>query len=291
MKYLYNWLREYFAFSNTEMRGVFVLTLLAFMLLLAPYIYKPWLRKEYHHLQSDQKILDSLVMMIKAQSVIQSNFIEGDITLFAFNPNSAEQSTFELLGIPPTIAERIMNYREKGGIFRKKSDLLKIYGFPKEVYQTIESYIELPADYIKPEKTLQKADIQPFDINLADSIQLVQLRGIGSVLSTRIIKFRNALGGFYSATQLAEVYGIDDEALEQLNKYSFIADHFIPQKLNLNTLDFKELNKHPYISYELTKAILNHRRTYGPFSSVDDLKEVHLMDGPTFAKLSPYVTI
>lgn len=241
-------------------------------------------------MHSDQKVLESLVMAIETQTTTQGAPKKGSHTLFAFDPNTADQPTLELLGIPSAIAERVIKYRERGGVFRKKRDLLKIYDFPEETYLLVEGYIELPEDVMSSKKVIPTATIQPFDINLADSIQLTQLRGIGSVLSTRIIKFRNVLGGFYSLTQLKEVYGISDEALEALHKYAFVSQNFAPVKLNLNTIDVKTLSKHPYISYDLAKAIVHHRKTYGSFSALEDLKEVHLIDDTILDKLLPYVT-
>lgn len=291
MKHLYHWLLDYFAFSRTEMRGVLLLTLLGSVLFLSPFVYKPWFKKEYHHELSDQKMLETLVMTVEAQGITQADAEKESYTLFAFDPNSADQSSLILLGIPGAVAEKIIRYREKGGVFRKKRDLLKIYGFPEELFQRIAAYIDLPREITSSRKLRTVTTIQPFDINLADSIQLVQLRGIGSVLSTRIIKFRSALGGFYSLIQLQEVYGISDEALEALNTYTFVSQNFTPAKLNLNTADVRVLGKHPYISYDMAKAIVHHRKTYGAFSKLQDLKEVHLIDDNTFAKLLPYVTI
>lgn len=291
MKHLYHWLFNYFAFSHTEMRGVFVLTLLGMVLLLSPFLYKPWLKKEYHHLPSDEKKLESMIMVLERQAEREATVDKAEHKLFSFNPNTADQATLELLGIPAAMAERIVRYRDKGGVFRKKSDLLKIYGFPKPLYSTVEQYIKLPEDNRSANKTLQPIKIQPFDVNVADSIQLAQLRGIGSVLSARIIKFRNALGGFHSLVQLREVYGLSDEGLEQLEKYAFIATTFIPKKIDLNTIDIRELSRHPYISYDLAKTIVSHRKTYGPFSSIEDLKEVYRMDDNIFVRLLPYVMI
>jgi len=49
------------------------------------------------------------------------------------------------------------------------------------------------------------------DINTSDSSALVTLPGIGPVLSMRIIRYRNLLGGFWSVNQLKEIYGLPEE--------------------------------------------------------------------------------
>ena len=46
-------------------------------------------------------------------------------------------------------------------------------------------------------------------LNSSSRIQLQEVRGIGPVLSDRIIKYKLKLGGFYKIDQINEIYGID----------------------------------------------------------------------------------
>lgn len=131
----------------------------------------------------------------------------------------------------------------------------------------------------------------PFDINSADTTLLKKIYGIGPVLSERIVKFRDKLGGFYTTDQLYEVYGLDSSVVSRLLKRCFISDTFQVQKIHLNTSSFKEVNTHPYISYEQTKAILNYRRKHDAFNRVDDLKTYELLDSTTYQKALPYLAL
>ncbi|MEZ4907726.1 MAG: helix-hairpin-helix domain-containing protein [Saprospiraceae bacterium] len=54
------------------------------------------------------------------------------------------------------------------------------------------------------------------DINFCDEAELQKLNGIGEVLSARIIKYRNLLGGFVTIDQLKEIYGLSDETYESI---------------------------------------------------------------------------
>ena len=56
--------------------------------------------------------------------------------------------------------------------------------------------------------------------------------------------------------------------------------------MNLNEVSFKELNKHPYISYDLTKAILNLKKNLGTFKTVDDIKQIDLVTDELYNKLA-----
>jgi DNA uptake protein ComE-like DNA-binding protein len=127
------------------------------------------------------------------------------------------------------------------------------------------------------------------DINAADSLALLDIKGIGPAFASRIIKYRNLLGGFVKKEQLLEVYGFDAE------RYDEVKDHVKIGKghtvLNLNDVSFKELNKHPYVSYDLTKAIFNLKKKLGTFKAVDDIKQIDLVTDELYNKLAPYLTV
>jgi DNA uptake protein ComE-like DNA-binding protein len=126
------------------------------------------------------------------------------------------------------------------------------------------------------------------DINMADSTQLLTIKGIGPAFAGRIVKYRKMLGGFTKKEQLLEVYGFDKE------RYDGIAGQITlsggVKKLNLNTEVFKELSSHPYIKYDLTKAIFKLRKKQGPFKSIDDIKQIDLVTDELYNKLAPYLS-
>lgn len=137
----------------------------------------------------------------------------------------------------------------------------------------------------------KKRDFKPIDINVADSIELKSIRGIGSVLSSRIIKYRNWLGGFKSKNQLKEVYGLNDSLLLALDTLVFVSPDYKPQLLDINNLSAAELKRHPYISYNIAKALDAYKFQHGSISSIDDLRKVKLMDSITLQKLLPYLNL
>lgn len=306
-------IRDYFGFSRTETRGLFfLLSLVSIAIYLTIYFEKTTF-ETYQKNETDAVILDSLMSQLASTEYLISNHNEEPVierSLFLFDPNQASLENFLLLGIDEKMANRIVNYRNKGGKFYQADDLLKIYGFPKPLYDELKPYIHLPGKTKKAtanmarektpsasveiEKTLPKSikkEKISFDINEADSLQLSTLRGIGPVLSSRIVKYRDQLGGFHSKAQWKEIYKISDLALESLAEYAYISEEFKPQSIKINEADFKTLLKHPYIEYELAKAIMNHRRIYGNFSSPQQLKEVYHMKEELLVKLLPYIVI
>ena len=134
-----------------------------------------------------------------------------------------------------------------------------------------------------------KNSLLPFDINLADTSELKKIRGIGSVLSKRIIKYREWLGGFTSKEQLREVYGLKDSVLLSLDSLIFISKEFKPKVLQINTLASSDIKKHPYVSYNLANAIDAYKFQHGSITSIDDLRQIKLFDSTVLKKLSPYL--
>lgn len=60
------------------------------------------------------------------------------------------------------------------------------------------------------------------EINSADTTELKKLRGIGSVLSKRIVKYRKKLGGFKEIGELKNVYGLSEETYQQILPHIWI---------------------------------------------------------------------
>ena len=176
-----------------------------------------------HHFTKENQELDSLLAHWQWKEKADSS--QAEKTLFEFNPNTASTQELMALGFSESLANRIDNYRSKKGKFIIKSDLKKIYGMDSMLYVRVYAYINLPTEKpslskekkLLPEKYVSKT-IEKFDINLADTTQLIQIYGIGSKLSQRIIKYRNSLGGFILMNQVKEIYGLDSVVVKELNK-------------------------------------------------------------------------
>ena len=265
--------------------------------LLAPLIYDKIIPSANFTSLSNQKILNGLIAEIEAGKEQQQNAsTPSDINLqtsnyFSFDPNSATAADFKKLGINKYIAERIIKYRNKGGKFKVKKDLQKIYGFPAVQFEKLRTYIILPDSFQKTEKKQYEKEIaRTFDVNKADTAQLNKLRGIANVMSARIIKYRDKLGGFVSKDQYKEIYSISEIALEDLGKKTFIEQNFTPTMLNINMASFETLSAHPYIGRKLAAIIVNFRQHHEKFGTADDLKQIISITPGQIKKLKPYLS-
>lgn len=126
------------------------------------------------------------------------------------------------------------------------------------------------------------------DANSADTNLLKQIPGIGSFSARKIVSYREALGGFIRSNQLDEIDGLPG-GISAWFKVSTGAEGSV-HRLNVNHADFKTLVRHPYLSYDQVKAIMDLRRRKGRIRSWDDLKSNPLFVEADFNRLQPYFT-
>ena len=140
--------------------------------------------------------------------------------LFYFDPNTISGSEWKRLGLRDKTIKTIENYLSKGGHFYNPEDLQKIYGLREDEYERLKPYIKIESNISKANDNFvsfkSKEEIQSvktyaarysiIDVNIADTTAFISLPGIGSKLATRIVNFRDKLGGFYSIDQIGETF-------------------------------------------------------------------------------------
>ena len=126
------------------------------------------------------------------------------------------------------------------------------------------------------------------DINAADTLELQRLKGIGPSYARRIAGYRNRLGGFVSCRQVLEVWGMDTSLYNLIREHIIIKSDSV-RKIDINTISFKELLKHPYFPYEITRAMILYRQKHKLFRSTDELRQVEGVSDSVFSRIRPYV--
>ena len=63
---------------------------------------------------------------------------------FDFDPNIVGEADLDKMNLPSRTIKSILKYREKGGQFRYKNSLQKIYTLSEEHYQQLLPFIQLP---------------------------------------------------------------------------------------------------------------------------------------------------
>jgi competence protein ComEA len=292
--------KEYFNLSAKEQTGVLALCAIILLLFIFPSAYTIFKNVEIADSDEFEKWIASFSTESEETDTHASEQIHLDIMaepeykLFAFNPNTVSKNELIQLGIAEKTADNLLKFREKGGKFHKKEDFGKIYGISESDFKRLENYIHIESATTsnkveRDERTLSR---EPFivELNSADSAAYTQLKGIGPVFASRIVKYRNMLGGFYHSEQIKEVYGISDSLYLSLLPYLSV-DSLNINQLNINTLDAENLKNHPYINYTTANAIVKYRNQNGEYSSLDELDKLYSLDKSVIEKIKPYLKV
>jgi competence protein ComEA len=323
----WRWLRRYFGFSRTETRGFVLLLILLLVVAVLPLLLRP--ADPVYLPEADQRQLNGWAKelvgrMAAADSAGRQKYAErrssygatrypqvAQVKLAPFDPNTLTALDWEARGVPHFVAGRIVNYGQKAGGFKAKAQVQRIYGLPDSVYQRLAPFMQLPDELpgrtgfaaagggkapfgaaSSPSRFARKpAHLQPFDLNLADTTQLQQIKGIGRGRAKWIVLRRNELGGYVDEAQLADVFVLRDapDLVDSLRKYTFVAPGFAPRPVNINSATFDELWTHPYVGKPLARLIVAFRKQHGPYKTPEDLRQIKILKEESFVKLRPYV--
>ena len=209
----------------------------------------------------------------KVQSV-RENLPARRVENFSFDPNTVSYEDLCRLGFTPRQAQSIINYREKGGRFRRKADFAKSYVVADSVYARLESYIDIPL----------------LDLNLADSADFDALPGIGGWFASRMVEYRKALKGYSYKEQLMDIWKFDRQKYDALSDLVTVSHrHVTPYPLWTYPAD--SLKMHPYIrNYETARAIVIFRENTPPDQcTVEALEKAGILASEYACRLSQCV--
>lgn len=205
------------------------------------------------------------------------------------DPNKAGKEELIQFGFTDFQAGNIVGYRNKGGRFEIPSDILKIYGLDSTLYVKIEPHIRIePSSERSSPKDEFNAPLILVELNSADTASLKKLEGVGSVFASRVLKYRDLLGGFNRKEQLLEVYNFTEETFLNIRN-NITVDTTGVQKMRLNFASFEQLLRHPYLTKKDVEAILDYRNQNGSYTSVNQILEKKLVDSTTYYLILPYL--
>lgn len=297
----------YFRFNRSDRNAITILATAIFILLIGTRILP-------HFISSKPEDFSEIKAIFEAWEMEQNKMTDSrQLSLFEFDPNTILESELNSLNLPFFVKQNMMRYREAGGNFKSADDLSKIYGMTDSLSQLIQPYVKINQSATKKfndtNKNLQANNGQTensrvvnraekskihsqnlkIELNRADSIDLVQLSGIGPVFSKRIIRYRELLGGFVKTEQLLEVYNFPPETYESILDFLEV-DTLLITKLRINFADFSDLLRHPYLNNEQVSAIVNQRDKEGPFKNLSEIETIQVFDSESFARIRPYLT-
>lgn len=260
-------LKQYFSLTSSERNGLFALFILALGLFLFIKIrqttYAPELVDLSTLQDSVQQFYDSPRMTAPAVKKYK-NYPEYKTTssysskklapkkslppvVVEINSATAKELT-QIRGVGEFYAKNIVEERLRLGGFTHLEQLLSVYGMTDDKLKAMSAQITI-------DTTLCLAELP---LNSADSTQLAEEYVIDTYLASRIVRYRERLGGFYDTHQLLEIFSIDDDTYQSLMQRLFL-DTIMLRYLDINNDDFMTIMKHPYINgYKNTKAIFRY---------------------------------
>lgn len=307
-----NWDSDWIYFSRRARRGMFVLLFFFIIIAVLPRLY-------FTFINPPKDIEIEITSLTPTDEVVKAEENTGTSKYkqpeAEFDPNTYTIQDWKNVGLSERQAESILKYLSKGGSLKVKTDLKKLYVIDEELYRILEPKINLPDAVEKlsmeaDNKNEQKAQdnygdltseteqkepqnnsskiFRKISVNTATSEELRTIRGIGSFFAEEIIKLRESYGGLIYPEQLLSIYRMDEEKLEDLRLHlKFDRDEV--KKININTAEFKALQKHPLISSDIAHWIIYYRENHKEFSALDNLLLCPYIDRKVLKELEPYL--
>jgi competence protein ComEA len=174
-----------------------------------------------------QDLADKLMPYVRIQAehtrAFQTSFAAKEAAAYpekrfpvkrAIDINKADSAEFVTLdGIGPTLAGRIIKFRDRLGGFYALVQLAEVYGLPDSSFQKLA-----------PDIIISTTALKKIDINNGDLQALSQHPYIGRKLATVIIQYRQQHGKFNSVDQLGNIDIITPQLVKKISPYLVIED-------------------------------------------------------------------
>lgn len=149
--------------------------------------------------------------------------------------------------------------------FLSRDPALFLLPIPMEKVEELQVSLNDSTSHTKtPLRNRQQSLCYPVELNSADSSTLVKIKGIGPYYASKIVRYRERLGGFQSVEQLKELkmtyFPVDSCA------HLFTVNTALIRKADMDTMSFKALLRHPYLEYEDVQLLFIAKRKYGHIS-------------------------
>ncbi|MGI9546472.1 MAG: ComEA family DNA-binding protein [Flavobacteriaceae bacterium] len=292
-----NKLKSHFNLNKQERSGIFFLLLLIFLFQSVYFIIK-----SIEFGSEDLKFNLDTHAQEQLDSLIASAGVNEAINIKPFNPNFISDYKGYVLGMSPDEIDRLHQFRESGRFLNSSIEFQRITKISDSLLERISVHFKFPDWTVAKNKSVDitkenssenvnRHRNERLDINQATAEHLMSVPGIGPVLSKRIIKFRNALGGFITDEQLLDVYGLDREVVERLLKRYAVFQPPEVKQLSLQNITAEELSKLVYISYQLATRIIHYRDSLGSLDSVEQLTKIQDFPSEKINRIKLYLTL
>ncbi|MFT7396050.1 MAG: DNA uptake protein ComE-like DNA-binding protein [Flavobacterium sp.] len=274
-----NNLKSLFMFTSDQRKGVFVLLFFIVALQCAYFFVDLNLTQTISPKKQEWLAMQSKIDSMKASKP------EYIVKVYPFNPNFITDYKGYKLGMSVQEIDRLLEYRKDNKYVNSPKEFQAVTKVSDSLLNVIVPYFRFP-DWVKNKATnnryvkyesassAKNGNSVVIDINKATQEELIKIYGIGDVISLRILKLKENLGGFVSMEQMNDVWGLSPEVIVALNSHFKVYALPALHKIDINNASLKEIAQFSYFRYALAKEIIIYRSMNGDIKNIEDLTKI-----------------
>lgn len=274
--------KDFLNFSKRERVTIIALTFLIILVQLLIWTKDSWVKflpenieKNYERKKELEAYRDSVTAQKTTYASQQRSYQEKptavSVKLVPFNPNTADSTALRGLGLRAYVVKNILNYRRKGGSFRKPADFARIYGLEPEVFAQLEPYIQM--------------EVQNGDVRAAGSLSSVEsaneLKNVQTNKSAEVkTEIQTLTGEKTTEVTTAQPSTQASESPARVNP-----------AFDLNSADTSLLQQLKGVGSFTANRISRYRNQLGGFYSMSQLSEIKGLYPETLTRLQSMLKI
>lgn len=272
-------MKSHFKFTKQTPNGIFVLLAILIGVQAFYWFYD---FSDYSITQPSEDVLAKY--RNEVDSLRQIALQEKAPKIYPFNPNFITDYKGYTLGMSNEEIDRLLKYRKQNQWVNSAKQFQQVTKVSDSLLKKISPYFKFPEWVNNPKPNYNtssynsnskpKSFAQKIDLNIATANQLQRVYGVGEKLSANIIKYREKQGGFVSAVELTEIWGLTPEVIDRISEHFVVKTPRKIQVFNLNTANRDQLVLIPHIDYEIASNIIEERTLREGFSNIEDLTKV-----------------
>ena len=267
-------------FTLTKPRSYAILLLAAILLLYSFLLeilsYETTAPLAVGEMERHQAFIDSMIGAQKKRNNI----------IHPFNPNYLTDYRAYVLGIEKNTIDRLFAFRKSGKFINSAAEFKRITQMEDSLFESIKPFLKFP-NFTKYKKEKVFKNLKK-DINEVEEFDFLKVKGIGKVLSSRIVKYRKYIKGFSTLDQLYEVYGLDSLVVDNVKNHFEIQKLPELKKIKIAEASLYDLSRIPYINREESTEIIKLRIRQKKII-LEDLFHITGFDSLKISRISLYL--
>lgn len=233
------------------------------------------------------------------QTAVEVESAANTSALRPFDPNTVSYEELRQMGVDRFVARNLVKRRATAGNYAIPEDVAVVYGIDDSLYAVLKPFIRIAPEYRpkpyaeSPKQSGRTPTLHPFDPNTLDAEGFYALGIFTARQAEAMVRHREQTGGFRSKLEFRDCFLVGDSLFRLLEPYLVWSPQPEPtlQKVELNTADSTELTTVRGIGPATAAAIVDYRAQLGGFCSVEQLKELKVMNERNYEMILEQISI